>query len=193
MKFNQDFEDFYNSIYDIESPRPDFVGSCLYRDSHDILEQIYKKELCQFIYEHDTTYGKSYIQTLIKYIVEGKISVKGLNEFLYKTKSTLGESFFYADMFKKPYKGSVATMFYQSSLSSFFTDLVSFSVGSKNCGTYTNIVDFNFMLHTYIMKTKKLKNNTSVWNGVDVSKAEGYSESTKVGFQIFRYQDKQDI
>lgn len=191
--FSEEFEEFYNSLTNGNSIlQGDKVSSSLHEDREELLNAVYTKKLCNFLYEHSDVYGKGYTKVLIKYILDGTIKVCSLNEFLYDTYSSLGENIIYSNIFKMS-KASVAPYFAKSSLTSFFTDIVNLAVANQNNGLSINIMDFNIMLHLYIMKTKKLKNNTSIWNGVDISGCDVYSESTRVGFRIFRYQYNQQI
>ena len=188
------FEDFYEDLVsEEETMRPIFHGSSSIVESTKILDKVYLKEVCNFIYEHGTSaYNKGYAEALIKYLVDGSIKLCSMKEFLFTNPSKTAENMFYADIMHNR-KLSIANYFGSSSIATFFTDLVTLSKGNQlNC-SYTNIIDFNLMYHIYIMKTRRLKNNSNIWNGIDISNCPEYSPATRIGFNVFRYQYNQQI
>lgn len=188
---NEQFEEFYNNIHESQNVSSDFLKSNFVKDVQVLTNEFYLKEICKYMYEHIDLFGKGYTEALIKYINDGMLKICSVPEFLYKRK-VMSDCIYLSDSLKK-HTLDISRCFAKSSLASFFSDIVDYTVSCQRHGLNMNIMDFNIMLHIYIMKTRTLKNNTSVWNGVDVSKCDGYSDSTKMGFKIFRFQYNQQI
>ena len=189
---NNEFEDLYNSLHEYQETELNPPMSNSQRGRETILNEYYLKEICRYMYKHAELFGLPYTKTLIKYINTGVIRICSVPEFLYNTKRKVSESIYYSDIVRNS-SSNIRMNFSRTNLATFFSDLVTFAVAYQNSGLDTNIIDFNVMLHLYIMKTKKLKNNTNIWNGVDINNCSDYSEATKTGFKIFRYQYNQQI
>ena len=191
---NSEFEDFYNSLATDEQKDLSVATKAgLVRDRNKVLHNLYLKEACKFIYEQGKSeYGVGVAETLIQYLLNGELRLCSPQEYVYPNKNSIGESILYSDFINRKCIG-FSNYFAKSSLHTFFSDLVAYVGGQFNSGVFTNIVDFNLMLHIYIMKTRALKNNTNLWNGVDISECKDLSLSTGVGFKVFRFQYNQQI
>lgn len=190
-----DFEEFWKSITNEEQRdlQPKIVGSSLNADRHDLLGKVYMKEVCRFIWEEGRyEYSQGVAEVLAQYLVKGTLRLCSMQEYLYPTNKYLGESWLYSDFIGRSNIG-YASYFAKSSLATFFADLVSYVGGQYNNGVYSHIVDFNLMLHIYIMKTRCMKNNTNLWNGVNLCECDDYAPATRMGFKVFRWQYNQQI
>ena len=190
---NRDFEAFYSSLINSEQRVviPSIKNSTLSKDRKHILDNLYLKEVCRFIYEEGRfEFGAGLSEALVQYLVNGELRLCNMNEYLYDNAKYTNEHWLYANLFQN---ASEDKRIYRSSLASFFSDIVSRINRQFNNGVESHIMDFNLMLHLFIMKTRAMKCNTDNWNGVNLSDCKKRSTYTEEAFHIFRFQYNQQI
>ena len=190
---SRDFEAFYNSLIDDEQRDivPHIKDSKLSKERKRILDNLYLKEVCRFIFEEGRfEFGTGVAEALVQYLAKGELRLCNMEQWLYPTAKKLNEQWLYAHLIQDP---KVDRNFKQTAFSAFFGDIVS-RLGEQHLnGVTSTMMDFNVMLHIFIMKTRACKNNTDVWNGIDLSECRTRSPYTVGVFNLFRYHYRQQV
>lgn len=184
---NHNFELLYNSLLPIEEDEVKYPSSTDERD--DILRKHFLKRVCEYVYvEGKKVYNLGFAEQLVKYLVSGDIELKCMPQYLYKDKCDVSTDIRYeylihdrCDLCRAPY-------FANSSITTFFSDIVSLCGKQMYSGLYMNILDFNLMFHIYLLKTQRIKNNSEYWDGVDLKNCDEYANSTQQVFKLFQFQ-----
>ncbi len=190
---SRDFEAFYNSLIDDEQRDivPHIKDSKLSKERKRILDNLYLKEVCRFIFEEGRfEFGIGVAEALVQYLAKGELRLCNMEQWLYSNEKCLNEQWLYANLYKEE-RG--AKYFPHTALSSFFSDVVSKMSLQHLNGVSSTVMDFNIMLHIFIMKSRSMKCNTDVWNGVDISECKTRSTYTTEAFNIFRFQYNQQV
>ena len=190
---SKDFDAFYNSL--IADKKRDIVphieDTTLSKERKRILDNLYLKEVCRFVFtEGKLEFGAGVAEALVQYLAKGELRLCNVEQWLYSSSKHLNEQWLYANLYKDT---NVDKQFFMSSIGSFFSDVIS-RIGEQHLnGIPSTLMDFNVMLHIFIMKTKAMKCNTDLWNGVDLSSCKDRSPYTKKAFDIFRFQYNQQV
>ena len=195
MDLTSRFDEFYDEHASKEQKDLSVnIGKDRNSERSRLLNNIYLRENCKFIFENACTiFNTGCAETLVEYLLEGLLTIDNPESYLSKGKFDIKSYFTFYELVRRQLCACTTHYFAKMSLATAFADVLSLMGTQYMNGTSCNLVDFNLMVHLFILKTQVLKNLTSVWNGVDVSKCEDYSASTKVGFRIFKYQYKAQI
>ena len=191
MDLTDKFNEFYDEYASEEQKdtKIDFSKpKCLERAK--VLKNLYLRGNCEFIYKKAcSTFDTGCAETLVQYLLDELITINNPDNFLVESLGSVKEYFTFKEIVKEGRNGICAALnFNSTSICTFFSDILSIMGTQYMNGVSCNLLDFNLFIYLMIAKTKKLKNNSDIWDGVDISKCEEYSESTRVGFRIFRYQ-----
>lgn len=188
---SRDFEAFYSSLITEEQRDtvPHIEDSKLSKESKRILDNLYLKEVCRFIFEEGRfEFGIGVSEALVQYLTREELRLCNMQQWLYVSHNRLSEQWLYTNLLHDSTK-----TFRRTAVANFFSDIVAKLGQQRLNGISSTVMDFNVMLHIFMQKTKALKCNTDLWNGVHISECVSRAVNTRDAFNIFRFQYNQQM